>query len=43
MINNKLNAENEECTTLFLTSLAHRVLIIQFVLHTWSLLQCNTN
>lgn len=43
MINNKLNAENQECTTLFLTSLGHRVLIIQFVLCTWSLLACNAN
>lgn len=43
MINNKLNAENQECTTLFLTSLGHRVLIMQFVLRTWSLLECNTN
>ena len=43
MINNKLNAENQECTTLFLTRLGHRVLSIQFVLRTWSLLDCNTN
>lgn len=43
MINNKLNTENPECTTLFLTGSVHQVLIIQFVLYTWNLLECNTN